>query len=388
MQRITERFVSSIIPSRDRIYWDDRLKGFGVRVSPSGRKTYLIQYRNLNRGTRRFKLGVHGKLKAEKARSRAKELLGKNEGGFDPSKERNTRRYAPTLADLARDYFEHHGPKKRASSLRNDHSMVNRYVLPHLGRKPVADVTRRDVQNLHQFMKGTPHQANRALALLSKMFSLAIQWDWRLDNPARGIERYPEAPRERWLSQEELGRLFDALAAHPNQRIADAVRLLILTGARRSEVLNASWDQFDLENGAWTKPSHHTKQKRIHRIPLSAPALKILADLRVATPDSEFLFPGRSPGQPLQDIKKFWRAVTNAAQLEDLRLHDLRHTYASHLVSSGHSLLLVGRLLGHTQPQTTFRYAHFANNPLQEATDHFAATCLTSAPLGQSEVFS
>lgn len=233
MSRITERYVSSIKPDPDkgRFYWDDQLKGFGVRVSPSGRKTYLIQYRNTNRRTRRYKLGVWGKLKADKARRMARELLGGIEGGNDPAKERHALRYAPAVSDLAKDYLEHHGPKKRASSLRNDRSMLNRYILPHLGKKSVADVTRWDVLKLHHSMKDTPYQANRALAVLSKMFSLAIQWDWRSDNPVRGTERYAESPRERWLNQEELGRLFDALAAHPNQQIADAVRILILTGA-------------------------------------------------------------------------------------------------------------------------------------------------------------
>jgi integrase len=166
------------------------------------------------------------------------------------------------------------------------------------------------------------------------------------------------------------------LATHPNRRVANAVRLQLLTGARIGEVLAARWADVDLERGVRTKPSRHTKQKRTEHVPLSAPALVLLADWRAASPpDGTYLFPGDAPGKPLQDIKNFWRGVVKAAALPGYRLHDNRHTHASHLVSSGLSLEIVGRLLGHTNPLTTKRYAHLANDPLRAAADQAESAC-------------
>jgi integrase len=256
--------------------------------------------------------------------------------------------------------------------VRDDRSMLTNNILPALGARKVADVRRRDVEALHQSLKATPYRANHVLALLSKMFNLAVRWDWRADNPVKGVERFLEHRRERWLSPDELVRLADALERHPNRRAADAVRLLLLTGARRSEVLRAEWSHIDFRREVWSKPSLHTKQRRTEHVPLSAPAMALLADMKAkADPTCPFLFPGDAPGKPLQDIKKFWASVCEAAGLAGVRLHDLRHTYASHLVSSGLSLELVGRLLGHTQAATTKRYAHLADTPLREATNRF-----------------
>lgn len=184
------------------------------------------------------------------------------------------------MRHLAADYLEQHAiPKKRPRSVKNDRSMINRIILPRLGSKKVAAVQFRDIHRLHVSMKSTPYQANRVLALLSKMLSLAAKWGWRSDNPVKGIERFQETRRERWLSDDELSRLLEVLANHQNQRAANAVRFQLLTGARLGEVLKASWSDIDLERGVWTKPSHHTKQKRTEHIPLSGPALALLANM-------------------------------------------------------------------------------------------------------------
>jgi integrase len=238
----------------------------------------------------------------------------------------------------------------------------------------VGAVTRRDIETIHVALKEKPYQANRVLALLSKMFSLAVEWGWRPDNPVKGIERYNEERRDRWLADDELRRLCVILDRHPNQRAANVVRLQLLTGARMGEVLNARKDAFDLERGVWTKPSHQTKQKRTEYVPLSAQALALVAAI-VGTSDSDspHLFPGRIPGQPLRDVKKFWASALRQAGITDYRRHDNRHTYASHLVSSGLSLEIVGRLLGHTTATTTKRYAHLADDPLRAATGRFGA---------------
>jgi integrase len=208
-----------------------------------------------------------------------------------------------------------------------------------------------------------------------------MAWDWRPDNPAKGVKRYGEEKRERWLSDDELRRLCSVLNQHSNERASSAIRLQLLTGARLGEVLNARWRDFNFDRGVWIKPSHHTKQNRREHVPLSAEALKLLQAMASVLADADdgsaYLFPGDAPGKPLCDIKKFWKSVLLEARISDYRRHDNRHTYASHLVSSGLSLEIVGRLLGHTQPSTTRRYAHLADDPLRLATARFARKILS-----------
>jgi integrase len=376
--KLTKSVIEKLVPtSEDYVLWDSALPGFGIRVKPSSVKSYVVQYRNRKTGaSRRKTIGQHGPLLTfHKAKERARIILADALKGNDPVADDRAVRAAPTVRQLAADYLEHHAiPKKRARSVENDRSMIDRIILPRLASKKVAAVQSRDIHSLHVWMKNTPYQANRILALLSKMFSLAAKWGWRSDNPVKGIERYQEQRRERWLSDRELSRLLSVLATHPNQRAANAVRLQILTGARLGEVLKARWSDIDFDRGVWIKPSHHTKQKRTEHLPLSGPALALLADIRgKADPSKANLFPGNASGKPLQDIKKFWKAVTAQCGIADYRLHDNRHTHASHLVSSGLSLEIVGRLLGHTNPTTTKRYAHIADDPLRAATERFGA---------------
>lgn len=377
-QKLTSALVEKLNPAdSDFVLWDETLPGFGVRVKPSGVRSYIVQYRNRVTGeTRRKTLGQHGPLLTfHKARERARIILGKALEGQDPIATARAARQAPTMKDLADDYLEHHAvPKKRKRSVKTDQSMLDRIILPRLGNKKVEAVGRRDIQALHVSMKDTPYQANRVLALLSKMFSLAVQWGWRSDNPVKGIERYQEERRERWLSDDELRRLMHALADHSNERAANAVRLQLLTGARIGEVLSARWSDIDFERGVWIKPSHHTKQKRTEHLPLSAPARVLLDEMRKNAGDNaQHLFPGDDPNDHLQEIKRFWQRLRKQIGLEDYRLHDNRHTHASHLVSSGLSLEIVGKLLGHTNPLTTQRYAHLADDPLRAAADRFGS---------------
>jgi integrase len=377
-QKLTKSAVEALSPcGEDYVIWDSTLPGFGVRVKPSNVKSYIIQYRNRKTGTSRRKtLGQHGPLLTfHKAKERARIILADGLKGNDPVADDRAVREAATMRQLAADYLEQHAiPKKRTRSVENDRSMINRIILPRLGGKKVAAIQPRDIHLLHVSMKMTPYQANRVLALLSKMLSLAAKWGWRSDNPVKGIERFQEKRRERWLSDNELSRLLTVLAAHQNQRAANAVRIQLLTGARLGDVLKARWSDIDFNRGVWTKPSHHTKQKLTEHIPLSGLALALLADMRKkANPAEANLLPGNAAGQPLQDIKKFWKVVTAQAEIADYRLHDNRHTHASHLVSSGLSLEIVGRLLGHTNPTTTKRYAHIADDPLRAATEIFGA---------------
>ena len=288
------------------------------------------------------------------------------------------------MGELCDDYLDRHArPKKRPGPVKGDELLIRLYLRPKLGSRKVAAIGRRDLDELHQALRDRPYQANRLLALVSKMFSLAVAWGWRPENPAKGIGRFAEGRRDRWLSADELGVLSKAIGAYPARRISDALLLLILTGSRRGEVLNATWDQFDLTRGVWTKPSHHTKQKKTERVPLSGAARLLVSEIRsraikalgdeAKLKDYPYLFPGNKEAKPLQKLKGAWTTICAKAGLKGVRVHDLRHTYASHLVSGGHSLPLVGRLLGHTQPATTQRYAHLADDPLRKATEEFGS---------------
>ena len=391
-QKLTKTAIEGFSHAEtDYLVWDAELPGFGVRVKPSGIKSYVIQYRNRATGaSRRKTIGQHGPLLTfHKAREQARIILADALRGNNPVADDRAIRAAATMKELAAEYLDQHAlPKKRARSVENDRSMLDRIILPRLGGKKVGDVQSRDIHALHVAMKETPYQANRVLALMSKMFSLAVNWGWRTDNPVKGIERFHEERRERWLSDGELRRILSVLAAHANERAANAVRFQLLTGARIGEVLSSRWSDIDLTRGVWTKPSHHTKQNRTEHLPLSAPALALLVEMRERGGGTQqHLFPGNSPGKPLRGIKKFWRNITERAGLGDYRLHDNRHTHASHLVSSGLSLEIVGRLLGHTNPLTTKRYAHLSDHPLRAAAERFGSKMDALREPREAEVF-
>ena len=287
--------------------------------------------------------------------------------------ERHQARAVPTMRTFAKTYLAQNAAKKRSAG--EDEAMLRIHILPEPGQLKVDGVRRTDLRHLHRKITetGYPYRANRVLALLSRMFALASQEDeLREDNPAVGIERNPEERRERYLSTREIQRLNETLDRAEDQQAANAVRLLLLTGARRGEALNATWDQFDLEASLWIKPSSHTKEKKPHRVPLSDEAVQVLRDQRQRAPHSRYVFPGKTNYRALSTLKSFWNRVRKEAQVEDVRLHDLRHTYASLLASHGLSLPVVGALLGHTQAATTDRYAHLLDEPLRAATTKVA----------------
>ena len=381
----------------ERVVWDSQLTGFGVRVSYSGRRTYFVYARTIGGRQVKVKVGVHGQVTADQARDLAEIEIGKLMAGQDPAAERRqlrelerARRIAPTMNGLAEEYLTAHAEvHKRPSSVRDDRAILQKIVLPRLGSRPVTEITHSNIEALHRDLRATKYRANRTVALLSKMFSLSIKWGMRADNPAKGITRYQEEPRERYLRPDEIARLGDVLEKHAERPSANAVRLLLLTGARRNEVLSATWDQFDLDAGTWRKPSSHTKQKRVHVVPLSPQALALLAGIKAEadarasqtrrrakksgriTRRSPFVFPA-GDGH-LVDVKRFWASACAAAGIEGVRLHDLRHTYASTLASEKLSLPVIGALLGHSSPTTTSCYSHLLDAPLREATTAAAA---------------
>ena len=299
--------------------------------------------------------------------------------------------------------------KKRPSTQIDYKRVLRKDVRPILGAKKVADIEFADIDRLHRRItkRGSPYEANRARAVLSKMFNLAIKWKMRADNPVKGVERNDEEKRAHYLDPEkELPRLASALAEHDDKQASDIIRLLLLTGARRGEVQAMRWDQLDLDRASWTKPSAHTKQKKTHHAVLSDAAVHLLRGLRADAEEvakakgaevSEWVFPSDGETGHRVEIKKNWAAVCKAAGItrtvmekdstgrmravikHAARIHDLRHSYASILASAGLSLPIIGALLGHTQPATTARYAHLFNDPLRKAAEQ-AAAVITGKP--------
>jgi len=378
---MSERLTDAIVKrtsAGDRpqvIAWDADVKGFGLRVTNRGAKSFILDYRAGGR-QRRITIGSYPDWSVAAARTEAGNLKREVDLGRDPMGERHTDRAAPTMCDLWDRYKRDHLPRKAARSQADETMMWEKLVLPTLGKHKVADVTHSDIEALHRDIttqRGTPVRANRVIEVVRRAFNLAIRWEWVEKNPASGQQRNPEEKRQRYLSPEELSRLSAALAAHHEPASADAIRMLMLTGARKSEVLGATWEMFDLDAGVWTKPSAHTKQRREHRVPVSANTLTLLRRIR-ETAEGPFVFPGRSPDQPLTDVKRSWAAVCKAANITGARIHDLRHSFASLLVSGGVSLPMIGAMLGHTQVQTTQRYAHLYDEPLRAAADHVGKT--------------
>ena len=377
-QRITDKLVKGLVAPEtgNRITYDSEITGLGIRITAAGVRSWVLNYR-INGRERRYTIGTYGsdEWTVAAARKRAGDLRRMIARGDDPMAERVEARTAPTVADLCERFKEEHLPKTRPATKREYELIIDKRILPALRHEKVASVTFSDIDGLHRRLsKDAPYRANRTVAVLSKMFSLAIKWGWRTDNPAKGIERNQETKRTRYLSGEELGRLTEALAKHEDQQGANVIRLLMLTGARKGEVLAARWDQLDLAAGVWTKPGATTKQKTEHRVPLSAPARQLLADLAASNKrKSEYVFPGRGGRGHRDDVKDDWADLCGAAKIIGARIHDLRHTYASVLASAGLSLPVIGALLGHSQPATTARYSHLFDDPLREATERVGA---------------
>lgn len=400
MATISDKFIRAIkLPKQgSKVHWDDDITGFGIRVTAAGCKAFVLRY-SIHGTERRYTIGQFGQapgFNSMAARLKALELKGKIAASqnrfdpaesFDPLEARSRANKAATIEQLAAEYLEKHAEKKkRPSSLRNDRQLLYTHILPRLKNLKIAAIGSRHIHDLHRAMSDTPYRANRTLALLSKMFNLAIQWEWCPRNPVKGIERYHEEKRDRWLSLEEIQRLTTELERHSNRRSAGAIRLLLLTGARRGEVLSARWEDIDFDRGAWRKPSAHTKQKRTEHVPLNEPALALLKEMsKKRVPGVPFIFPGDAEGKPLQEIKRTWADICRRAQLGNVRLHDLRHSFASHLASNGLSLPIIGRLLGHTQTSTTARYAHLADFALRDATNRFATIVGHAKPLDPSD---
>lgn len=353
--------------------WDGNLAGFGVKVLPSGKKRYVVKYRTYGGGrsaTQRWMtIGTHGEVPLEKARDHAQQILAAVKRGEDPQGNRFALREAPRLRDVWTRFSEGELLTKKPATIRDYNSNWNNLIGPQLGKKLVAEITRSDVDSFHRSLAKIPYRANRAVALLSKMMTLAEIWEWRGQgsNPCRYIKKNKENSRDRFLNITEIERLGEAMRELVEEGsiwldMANAITLLLLTGARRNEILTCEWAWVSLDTHSIGLPDSKTGRKNLY---LSEHAVLLLQSQkeRGRDPESKYIFPGQRKGKCLVNISKPWAKICKRAELDGVRIHDLRHTAASVAVGEGVSLPIIGRLLGHSQPQTTARYAHVDNDP-------------------------
>ena len=400
MPKLTKRVVDAIRPDpagTDVFVWDagdGAIKGFGVRVKPSGTASYLVQYRTREGRTRRLVLGRVGVITPDEARTQAGDKLKQVAHGGDPSADRHLARDALTVSELA-DLYLREGPaekpNKKASSWDADASNIDRHIKPRLGRKIAKALTQADIAKFQAdvangkskadirtkmrgraIIEGGRGTAARSLAVLGAMLQFAVTRKLIPANPAKGVQLLKGEKKERFLSESEVARLAEMLATMERDdrlslNAAAAVRLLLLTGCRKSEILSLRWEHVDLERGCLRLPDSKTGPKVV---PLAAAAMELLGQLPRA---SVYVLPATKSTGHYTGLQKEWERLRDRAGLTALRLHDLRHSFASFAVADGHGLFLVGKVLGHKQARTTEGYAHLAADPLRAVADATAA---------------
>src|SRR5262245_31599876 len=368
-QHLTDALIKRLpVPEKgNKVHYDDDVVGLGARVTAAGARSCILSYRTRSGRERRYTIGSCGDWSTTAARTEARRLRRMIDEGGDPLADIEAERAAPTVWELADRFEAEHLPRTRPGTADGYRRMLRLYVRPHFGpHRKVQDVAFADIDHLHRKITAAGHsrRANAVLSMAGKMFALAVRWGMRTDNPARGIEKNYEPKRKRYLSSDELARLTKALAEHEDKQAANVIRVLLLTGCRIGEALSMRWADVDLATGVWAKAAATVKQKTDHVVPMSAPLRQLLATIRdeqtAAHPKrlAEFVFPsviGSSSGHRV-GIRRDWRSLLTTAGITGLRIHDLRHSFASELVSTGASLALIGQLLGHSTQSTTHRY--------------------------------
>ena len=378
---LSNRTVAALKVARDTVFWDRDLTGFGVRVYPSGGKVYIAQARGPD-GPKRMTVGRHDVLHADQARQRAALIIARIKAGEDPVPLPLAVRAngGPTVADLAARYLEEHVEVRlKPNTQRQVRGVLRRHILPALGKMPLVAIERVQVVDLQQKLCDRPVTANTAVKVLSHMYRLGEGWGMVPEgcNPCRSIEKYPERRRERFLTDAEfdrLGRVLDeAVDSGSASPIAvAAIRLLMLTGCRKNEILTLRWTDVGLEAGELHLGDAKAGPRTVHLPPTAVRLLKTLPR-REGCP---WVFPGedregRFSGGGLDYV---WQAVRTHAELEDVRLHDLRHSFASRALALGETLPVIGKLLGHNDIETTARYAHLARDSIHEAAERIAGS--------------
>lgn len=367
--RITKSAVDRLQPG-DTLR-DDSLKGFGVRRQQDV-PSYFLQ-KKVHGRLRWLTIGVHGSpWTPETARKEALSLMVSLNAGLDPMKQKRLEREKPLLREVTAPFMATHGPKLKARSREEYQRLIDLHIEPGLGKKLVADITRADIAKFHADLADTPSAANFALAVVSRLMRWCEDAGYRPEqsNPCRGVAKYRQNKIERYLTSDEfarLGKVLDDLERNGSEDLyaVAAVRLLLLTGARLNEILTLRWSYIDAERQALRLPDSKTGQKTIR---LGTAALAILKTVpRVK--DNPYVIVGKLEGSHLVNLQKPWRNIRTLAGIPDVRIHDMRHTFASQAAANGASLPMIGKLLGHTQAQTTARYTHLAEDPIAALND-------------------
>ena len=361
---------------------DSEIPGFWCRVTSSSR-SYVLRTR-IDGKQRSITLGRHRQIEPAEARRKALQMLGDIARGNDPTAEREASRRSPTFEEFSQRYLsEWAKPRKKPSGLRNDIGQLNNHILPAMGQLKLGQVSKRHVTELHQAMRATPYEANRVLAQLSKMFNLAEAWDLRPQgsNPCRWVTKYKEEARKRYLGELELRRLGNELdrlgkSGEESPYVVAAINLLLMTGARSGEILALRWSYIDFEQGLIHLPDSKTGRKDLE---MAAEVREILQSL--PRDGGPWVLPGNKEGQHLVNLFKPWSRIRERLNMTDVRIHDLRHTFASMSVAANISLPVIGGLMGHKSTATTQRYAHLMRNTGRQAANQVATDI--SKALGQ-----
>ena len=376
--KITLSLVKTLQPGS--VVWDWDVKGFGIRRQRQAIK-YVLKSR-IRVKDHWFNIGTHGgPWTPDTARQEAKRMLGEIAAGKNLAVVREQQRSVLSFADVVDRFLEEHGNKVQRRTVTEYERLLRRHAVPALGDRPIDAIDRAAIAKLHHSLAATPRQANLLLSVLSKLMGWAAKRGLLPSevNPCRGIDRYKENKRERFLSAAELSRLGDALREAEQEKTLSpyataAIRLLLLTGARLSEILTLKWDYVDPDNRQLRLPRSKTGPKSIYLTTAVEDILQSLPRVK----GNPFVVVGEKPGTHLVNLQKPWDRIRARAGLEDVRLHDLRHSYASVGATSGLSLLFVGKLLGHTQASTTQRYAHLAEDPVRQAGEQICQAIATA----------
>ncbi len=372
MPKITARLIDAIeSENKDVIIRDSELKGFICKITPKGKKVYMLYYRTKDGRERKPAIGIHGHITCYQARDIALSWLAEISKGKDPSLEKKLQRSSITVADLATRYLdEYAATQKKPRSVDHDIFLLKNHILPSLGKIKLNSLASKDIAELHHNLRKIPTTANRCIALLSKMLNLAEKWGVLTDSSflCKHIDKYQENKRERFLSIEEIDRLSiklkeASLAKIEHPSVITAIKLLLLTGCRLSEILTLKWEYVDRHNHRINFPDSKTGKKSVYVSPY---VLEIFKNTE-RKQGNPYVIYGTVEGNHLINLQKAWRRIRKRAGLDDVRIHDLRHSFASIGAASGLSLPIIGALLGHTQTQTTARYAHLIGEPLKDA---------------------
>lgn len=367
--------TASCPPNKKRVdYWDSTITGFVLECRPSGGKTYWLRYMDQDGRQRAIKIGRHGDIAHDHARKKAQKLRSEAVLGHDPAGVKDTRKATPTYAELAAQHLAH--AKSYQKRPENTAAVINTHLLPRWGKMKLSEITSQAIAKwfAEKADEGlAPATVEKIRVVFSRSFELARQWKLPGgdSNPVKDVPRRRfNNKRERYLTPKEAERLMKAVDASANGQLGNIVRLLLLTGARKSELLQARWEHINLDQRAWHIPDTKTNKPRY--VPLSQPAIDVIGQLP-RWPDCPWLIPNPETRKPYVAIKHPWDTARRAAGLPDLRIHDLRHSAASFMINAGIDLYAVGRILGHSDHQSTMRYAHLANDTLLAAVEAGAA---------------